>query len=304
VVQKLGLTYEVCAAQNPNLIYCATYGFRATGPYRDKPAYDDIIQAACSAAALQTVVAGEPRYLPTVVADKTTSMAVVQAILAALFHRERHGSGQSIEVPMFETLVSFIMVEHLYGESFAPPIGKTGYERLLNPHRRPYKTKDGYLAVLPYTDENWQAFFTLAGRHDLLQDSRFQTLESRLANIETLYGLLAEIVATRPSAEWQAMLDAANVPVMVVNTPEMLLDDPQLAASGFWQFVEHPTEGRLRLCDPPIRFSNTPSTIRQLPPLLGEHSVAVLTEAGYSHDEIAAMIAAGVTRLPDATLEP
>ena len=304
VVQKLGLTYEVCAAQNPNLIYCATYGFRAAGPYRDKPAYDDIIQAACSAAALQTVVAGEPRYLPTVVADKTTSMAVVQAILAALFHRERHGGGQSIEVPMFETLVSFIMVEHLYGESFVPPIGKTGYERLLNPHRRPYKTKDGYLAVLPYTDENWQAFFTLAGRDDLLQDSRFQTLASRLANIETLYGLLAEIVATRTSAEWQAMLDAANVPVMVVNTPERLLDDPQLAASGFWHFVEHPTEGRLRLCDPPIRFSNTPSTIRQLPPLLGEHSVAVLTEAGYSHDEIAAMIAAGVTKLPDAAPEP
>jgi crotonobetainyl-CoA:carnitine CoA-transferase CaiB-like acyl-CoA transferase len=301
VVQKLGLTYEVCAAVNPNLIYCATYGFRAAGPYRDKPAYDDIIQAACSAAALQTVIAGEPRYLPTIVADKTTSMAVVQAILAALFHRERHGGGQAIEVPMFETLVAFVMVEHLYGESFDPPIGKTGYARLLNPNRRPYKTQDGYLAILPYTDDNWQTFFTLAGRDDLLRDERFKTLESRLANIETLYGVLAEIIATRTSAEWQAALDAINVPVMVVNTPEMLLTDPQLTASGFWQFVEHPTEGRLRMCDPPIRFSQTPSTIRQLPPLLGEHSIAVLNEVGYSSDEIEAMIAAGVTQLPEVS---
>ncbi len=298
VAAKLGLTYEVLAAVNPNLIYCATYGFRKTGPYRDKPAYDDVIQAACGAADLQTVVAGEPRFLPTIFADKTTAMAVVQAILAGLFHRERHGGGQAIEVPMFETLVSFIMVEHLYGESFDPPIGTIGYERLLNPHRRPYKTRDGYLAVLPYTNENWKAFFSLAGRDDLLADERFQSLESRLAHIQELYGLLADIVATRTSAAWQEALEQANIPVMAVNTLDMLLENEQLAASGFWQYVDHPTEGRMRMCDQPITFSKTPCTIRQLQPRLGEHSVEVLQKAGYSQREIAAMLTAGVTRIP------
>jgi crotonobetainyl-CoA:carnitine CoA-transferase CaiB-like acyl-CoA transferase len=298
VVEKLRLTYEVFAAANPNLIYCATYGFRKAGPYRDKPAYDDIIQAACGTADLQTIVAGEPRYLPTIVADKTTSMAVVSAITAALFHRERHGGGQAIEVPMFETLVAYVMVEHLYGESFVPPLGSTGYERLLNPHRRPYATKDGYLAVLPYTDENWKAFFSLAGRDDLLADERFKTLESRLAHVEELYGLLAEIIATRTSAEWQADLDKANVPVMVVNTPEALLDDPQLAASDFWKFIDHPTEGRLRVSDQPVRFSRTPCAIRQPQPRLGEHSIEILLEAGYSQAEIDALLEAGVTRVP------
>lgn len=298
VVEKLQLTYDVFAAVNPTIIYCATYGFRKAGPYRDRPAYDDIIQAACGTADLQTVVAGEPRYLPTIVADKTSSMAVVQAILAGLFHRERHGVGQAIEVPMFETMVAFVMVEHLYGETFDPPVGKTGYERLLNPNRRPYKTRDGYLAVLPYTDDNWRAFFILAGREELLDDERFKTLASRLANIEALYGILAEIVATRTSAEWQSALDTINIPVMVVNTPEMLLNDPQLQASGFWQYMDHPTEGRLRLTDPPIGFSKTPSSIRRPPPLLGEHSVEVLQEVGYSQDEITALLASGVTRGP------
>lgn len=300
VVEKLGLQYDVFAAINPQLVYCATYGFRKAGPYANKPAYDDIIQAACGTTDLQKVVANEPRYLPTIVADKTTSMAVVQAILAGLFARERQGRGQAIEVPMFETLVSFVMVEHLYGEAFVPAIGKTGYERLLNKNRRPYKTKDGYLAVLPYTDDNWKAFFTLAGRQDLLEDSRFKTLGSRLANIEELYGILEEIVTTRTSAEWQEVLDEANIPVMVVNSPDDLLHNPQLTASDFWKYVDHPTEGRLRMTDQPLGFSHTPCTVRRLQPRLGEHSVEVLQEAGYSRSDIDALIAQGVTRVAPA----
>ena len=292
---RLGLEYEPFRAVNPRLVYCATYGFRARGPYGTKPAYDDVIQAAAGLASLQTPLVGEPRYMPTIVADKTSSLAVLSAVLSALFHRERTGEGQAIEVPMFETVVAYVMVEHLYGETFVPPIETAGYKRILNRWRRPFRTTDGYLAVVPYTDADWRAFFTLAGRADLEADPRFRTLESRLANIEALYEELAKIIAGRSSAEWLEALDRASVPAMVVNTLETLLVDPQLEATGFWKIVEHPTEGTLRVPDIPTTYSRTPAEIRRLPPRLGEHSREVLREAGFSEAEVDDLRASGVT---------
>ena len=292
---RLGLEYEPFRAVNPRLVYCATYGFRARGPYGTKPAYDDVIQAAAGLASLQTPLVGEPRYMPTIVADKTSSLAVLSAVLSALFHRERTGEGQAIEVPMFETVVAYVMVEHLYGETFVPPIETAGYKRILNRWRRPFRTTDGYLAVVPYTDADWRAFFTLAGRADLEADPRFRTLESRLANIEALYEELAKIIAGRSSAEWLEALDRASVPAMVVNTLETLLVDPQLEATGFWKIVEHPTEGTLRVPDIPTTYSRTPAEIRRLPPRLGEHSHEVLREAGFSEAEVDDLRASGVT---------
>ena len=294
---RLGLEYEPFRAVNPRLVYCATYGFRARGPYGTKPAYDDVIQAAAGLASLQTALVGEPRYMPTIVADKTSSLAVLSAVLSALFHRERTGEGQAIEVPMFETVVAYVMVEHLYGETFVPPIETAGYKRILNRWRRPFRTTDGYLAVVPYTDADWRAFFALAGRADLQADPRFRTLESRLANIEALYEELAKIIAGRSSAEWLEALDRASVAAMVVNTLETLLVDPQLEATGFWKIVEHPTEGTLRVPDIPTTYSRTPAEIRRLPPRLGEHSREVLREAGFSEAEVDDLRASGVTSL-------
>src|SRR5438128_1751664 len=284
-----------CRAVNPRLVYCATYGFCARGPYGDKPAYDDVIQAAAGLASLQAPLVGEPRYVPTIVADKTSSLAVLSAVLSALFHRERTGEGQAIEVPMFETVVAYVMVEHLYGETFVPPLETAGYKRILNRWRRPFRTRDGYLAVVPYTDADWRAFFAVAGRPDLLADPRFTTLESRLANIEVLYEELSKIVATRSSAEWLEALDRAGVPATIVNTLETLLTDPQLEATGFWQIVDHPSEGTLRLPAIPTTYSRTPGEIRRLPPRLGEHSLEVLREAGFGEAEIDAMLASGAT---------
>ena len=243
---------------------------------------------------------GEPRYLPTIVADKTSSMGVAHAVLAALYHKARTGEGQAVEVPMFETVVAWTMLEHLYGETFVPRLDTAGYKRVLNRWRRPFPTKDGYLAVLPYTDAHWRAFFTLTGRADLLADERYWTLGSRLEHIEPLYEELGRIVATRTSAEWLAVLDAAGVPAMVVNTLETLLSDPQLEATGFWKIVEHPTEGTLRMPDIPASFSRTPGEIRRLQPRLGEHSVQVLREAGLGEAEIQAMLASGATATPRA----
>src|ERR687898_743931 len=274
--KRLGMSYETFRASNPGIVYVGTYGFGAAGPYGAKPAYDDIIQAASGVAATQASLLGEPRYVPTIVADKTSSMTVLAAMLAALYHKARTGDGQEVEVPMFESMAAWVMVEHLYGETFVPPIDTVGYKRVLNRSRRPFKTKDGYLAILPYTDANWRDFFTIAGRQDLSDDPRFKTLGTRLRHIELLYEELATIAATRTSAQWLADLDAKNIPGMIVNSLESLLTDPHLEATGFWQIVEHPSEGRLRLPGVPAVYSKTPASIRRLPPRLGEHGVEIL----------------------------
>jgi crotonobetainyl-CoA:carnitine CoA-transferase CaiB-like acyl-CoA transferase len=294
--RRLGMSYEMFRAVNPGLLYVSTYGFRAAGPYGDKPAYDDIIQAASGIAAVQTALVGEPRYVPTIVADKTSSMTVLVAVLAGLHHKARTGEGQEIEVPMFESMVAWVMVEHLYGESHVPATETIGYKRILNRYRRLFKTKDGHLAILPYSDQNWRDFFALAGRTDLLEDPRYKTLGTRLRHIETLYAELGEIATTRTSAEWLAELDRRSIPAMVVNSLEALLHDPHLEATGFWQVLEHPTEGTLRLPGIPAAYSRTPASIRRLPPRLGEHSHEILREAGLSAAEIEAMLAAGATR--------
>jgi crotonobetainyl-CoA:carnitine CoA-transferase CaiB-like acyl-CoA transferase len=294
--RRLGMSYETFRAINPGIVYVGTYGFRAAGPYGDKPAYDDIIQAASGVASLQASLFGEPKYVPTIVADKTSSMTVLVAVLAALYHKARTGEGQEVEVPMLESMAAWVMVEHLYGETFVPPVESVGYKRVLNRYRRPFKTKDGYLAILPYTDQNWRDFFTIAGRQDLLDDPRFKTLGTRLRHIEILYEELGKIATTRTSAEWLAELDRRNIPGMVVNSLESLLRDPHLEATGFWQVLEHPTEGTMRLPGIPAAYSKTPAAIRRLPPRLGEHSVEILREAGLSASEIDALLASGATR--------
>jgi crotonobetainyl-CoA:carnitine CoA-transferase CaiB-like acyl-CoA transferase len=294
--RRLGMAYETFRALNPGLVYVGTYGFGAAGPYGDKPAYDDIIQAASGVAAAQGSIIGEPRYVPTIVADKTSSMTVLSAVLAALYHKARTGEGQEVEVPMFESMAAWVMVEHLYGETFEPPIDTIGYKRILNPYRRPFKTKDGFCAILPYTDQNWRDFFALAGRQDLLDDPRYKTLGTRLKNIETLYEELAKIAPTRTNAEWLTELDKRNIPAMSVNTLESLLSNPHLEAVGFWQHVQHPSEGAMRLPGIPVTYRATPGSIRRLPPRLGEHSGEILREAGLAAGEIDALFAAGAAR--------
>jgi crotonobetainyl-CoA:carnitine CoA-transferase CaiB-like acyl-CoA transferase len=300
VARKFAIDRERFTEAIPKLIFVAAYGFRGEGPLADNPAYDDIIQAASGLADLQSVASpgGEPRFVPTIIADKTTSFQVVSSILAALFHRERSGKGQAIEVPMFESLVDFIMVEHLAGAGFEPPVADMGYSRLLNKMRKPYATKDGHLAVLPYTDNNWQKLFEIANRQDLIDDPRFADLATRNQHSEEIYQILNDIIATRTTAEWQHDLARANIPVQKVNRKEDLLNDEQLLASGFWKFINHPTEGLLRMTDPPVRFTQTPSSIRTPPPQLGQHSREVLAEAGYREDEIENFLQKGITKCP------
>jgi crotonobetainyl-CoA:carnitine CoA-transferase CaiB-like acyl-CoA transferase len=299
VMTKLNLEYEDIKAVKPDIVYCGTYGYSKHGPYGQKGALDDSIQAASGIANLNELVLGEPRYLPTVVADKTTAITVVYAILAALFHRERTGIGQEIEVPMFETMVSFVMAEHLWGETFEPPLGKAGYTRLMSHHRKPYKTKDGYIAVLPYMNDHWKVFCERAGREDLIEDERFKDLSSRVTNIDETYSETGKILATKTTQEWLDLFSDTRVPVIVVNSLEDLFTDPHLEAVGFWTLFEHPSEGLLKLPGFPARFSETPASIRRHPPKLGEHSIEILKEAGLEEEAIQTMLDSGATLAAD-----
>ena len=295
VMTKLGLEYKDFRAVNENIIYCGTYGYGKDGPYGEKGALDDSIQSISGIAWLTQMVQGEPRYLPTIVADKTTALNVVYAVTAALYSREKTGNGQEIEVPMFESMVYYNMAEHLWGNTFEPPIGNAGYTRLMSHHRKPYKTKDGYIAILPYLDAHWQKFCELSGREDLLDDSRFTTLSDRVNNIDDTYDETGKTMATRTTQEWLDLFGTTSVPTNAVNTLDGLLDDPHLKEVGFWQELDHPTEGKLRMTRFPVTFSETPAENRRHQPVMGEHSVEILREAGLSDDDIDALIASKAT---------
>ncbi len=299
VMTKLRLEYEDIKSVNENIIYCGTYGYSKDGPYGEKGALDDSIQAASGIAALNELVLGEPRYLPTVVADKTTAITVVYSILAALFHRERTGVGQEIEVPMFETMVSFVMAEHIWGEVFEPKLGEAGYTRLMSHHRKPYKTKDGYIAVLPYMNNHWQTFCEKTEREDLIKDERFKDLSSRVKNIDDTYSETGKILATKTTQEWLDIFAETKVPVIVVNSLEDLFNDPHLEAVDFWQSFEHPTEGQLKMPGFPSKFSKTPASIRKHAPKLGEHSKEILAEAGIDEETINKMVDSKATLISD-----
>lgn len=294
-IAKLGLTYEEVRAVNESIIYCATFGFGQDGPYRHKPAYDDMIQGLSGFAALQGRAEGEPQYIKSVIADKTTGMAALYSILAALYHRERTGEGQAIDVPMFETMVAHLMVEHLYGMAFDPPLGPAVYPRTTSPYRKPYPTTDGYICILPYSDKHWMRFFELAGRPDLVHDKRIRDVSERTKHIDELYKLVSELTETRTTAEWLDTLDRADIPAVPMNTTEDLFHDPHLDAVGFFELAEHPTEGMIRHTAIPTTFSETPGEIARFSPRLGEHSVEILTEVGYDADEIEALLENMVT---------
>ena len=267
-LRKLGLDYESLRAGHPRLIYCGAYGYAESGPYGGQPAFDDIIQARSGLAQFQGANAGGPQYVNTIMADKVAGLTVTYAISMALYERERSGQGQAIEIPMFETMVSFLAPEQMAGQTFVPSHGPAGYPRVMTPHRKPYRTRDGHIALLPYTTAQWMRFFTLADRPDLAADPRYADLASRSANIVELYATLAEIVSQRTTAQWLALLADADIPHSEVPRYEDVLNDPHLRETGMVFEYEHPTEGRLRAVGIPTRFSRTPGNIRAWPQAL------------------------------------
>ncbi len=289
---RLRLSYAEVAAINPSIIYAGVFGFGQDGPYAAKPAYDDLIQGAVGLPTLTVLAGGDlPRYVPITIADRIVGLNAVNAVTAALYARERTGEGQSIEIPMFETMASFVLSDHMAGLTFDPPIGPSGYPRLLAHDRKPYATKDGYICALVYTDKQWKSFFKMVGRpNEFYSNPRYADIGMRTRHIDELYQLVARTLATRTTAEWVAALEAADIPVMPLNTIDSLMEDPHLAAVGFFQFLTHPTEGAICSTAVPSKWSKTQPGITRHAPGLGEHSVEVLREAGFSDEAINMML--------------
>lgn len=292
-IARLGLDYSALQAANPRIVYANLYGFGRSGPYRDYPAYDDIVQAASGLVHLQASLShGEPTYLGTVVADKVAGLTGAYAIIAALFARERSGEGQEIEVPMFETLVSFTMVEHLCGSLFSPPQGPPEYPRVTSAARRPYRTRDGYIGVMIYNDKHWRSFFRAIGDPAWSQHAMFASMRSRTENIGTVLAHLADVIAERSTDEWLTLFRDFEIPAMAIASPADLLHDRHLVETGFWE--ERETEaGNLRFPGIPTSFSATPGAIGDPGPVLGVDSRAILAEAGLDEREINALIETG-----------
>jgi crotonobetainyl-CoA:carnitine CoA-transferase CaiB-like acyl-CoA transferase len=298
---RLNLGYEAVAQLNPRLIYAGVFGFGQDGPYAAKPAYDDLIQGATGLPALMAQTGdGVPRYVPNALVDRIVGLAAVGAICASLVHRDRTGSGQRLDIPMFETMAGFVMGDHMGGLTYEPPLDDGGYPRHLARDRRPYKTSDGYVSVIVYNDKQWESFFKATGRDDLRTDPRFATFSGRAANIDFVYGELARILKTRSSAEWMALLNKADVPVMPMHDLKGILQDEHLVATGFFPVVEHPSEGPIRSMKVSASWSESEAEPVRLAPRLNEHGEEILREAGFSEEEIAAMIRDGVTRAVSA----
>jgi crotonobetainyl-CoA:carnitine CoA-transferase CaiB-like acyl-CoA transferase len=294
--ERLGIGYEALSAINPRLVYCATYGYGARGRNARRAAYDDVIQAGCGLAELRGKIDGIPAYAPTILADKTTALFGVIGIMGALMERMQTGKGKQIEVAMLETMAYFISIEHLAGRTFDPPTGATGYVRLLSANRRPHRTKDGFLAVMPHNEKQWKKFFTLVGRHDILVDPRFAEPEARARNTDALYEEVGRILPTKTSAEWADIFTRNDVPYGPVLSLDDLIEDGHMQDVGFWHQFDHPTEGRVRVPAFPVRDGGPDgdATPVGIAPTLGQHSEEVLAQLGYPAEKIAALLREGV----------
>lgn len=272
-IARLGFDYTAVSAIRPDIVYTNCYGFSRRGPYADKPAYDDTIQAECGIPHVQQLMNGEPGFVATIMADKVAGLTALYATTMALFHRARTGEGQEVEVGMFETMASFMLVEHAGGKLFDPPIGPAHYPRAANKHRRPYKTSDGYIAALIYNDRHWNAFIEAVKPDWVTPD--MATLAQRAGQIEYIYQRLGETFLTRTTGEWLDLLGALNVPAAPLRTTDELFDDPHLEAVGFFEEVETP-QGKIRFPGVPTWFSKTPGKVAGATPQLGRDTDEVL----------------------------
>lgn len=277
-IEKLGFGYEATRTLNPGLIYCVATGFGQDGPDKDKPAFDDIIQASCGFVGVSSLGKAAPEYSPNLIADKTVGLYMANAVMAALVYRGQHGKGQYVEVPMLETMASFVLSEHMAGLAFPGSKEPAGYKRIVDGGRRPYRTKDGWIGVLPYTERHWRAFFNAVDRDELISEFDIADRHKRNERIQEIYAALASITPLRTTEEWVGVCSSLDIPVTPIYSLDDLLEHPHLKAVGFFEESEHPTVGNIRQVRPVIRFSETPLSLYRHAPELGEHTDEILEQ--------------------------
>ncbi len=285
-LQRLGFDGESIRQKYPRIIYCLANGYGETGPYADRAAYDDAIQAISGFAGLSARISGTPAYAPSVVVDKVCGLFIVQAVMAALIHRGNTGQGQSINVPMFETMAAFTLVEHFRGAALIPPQGEMGYTRLLNANRRPFQAADGWVAILPYTDANWRAFFTEIGRPELIEDEKFATHDLRTEHSEEIYGIVAEHAPQKTRQAWMDFCDEHSIPCNPVLDITDLETDPHMQSVGLFQTTTHPVEGPYRTVRDPVSYDGMSTSLKRHAPVPGEHTSEVMRELGWTDEQI------------------
>jgi len=286
-LKRLGLTGDDFLAANPEIIFCQAIGFPGDSERADDPAYDDIIQSECGLADAYQRVTGLPQLCPTILADKVCGLVIANSIMTALLHKQKTGQGQKIEIPMIDVMKAFMMVEHGANGVTDPDAGDAGYMRILNSERGPQKTSDGWIMILPYGPEAYDAIFQAGGRNDLVGDPRTRG-RGLMTNAEYLYAQLRPIIATRTTAEWLTFCRQNKIPVGAVEGLNDIVRDYPVA--------DHPVVGSYRLVPPPVRFSVTPAQIRQPAPMPGEHTEELLLEAGLDEPSLASMEKRGIIR--------
>jgi crotonobetainyl-CoA:carnitine CoA-transferase CaiB-like acyl-CoA transferase len=296
---RLHLSYEDVRKVNPRIIYAGCFGYSQRGPYAAKAAYDDLIQGASGLPwLLKQQGAAEPRYAPMIVADRSVGQQVASAVSAALYHREKSGKGQRVDVPMFEHLLQIVLGDHLGGYTFEPQHGEPGYARILAPDRRPYQTRDGYVCALIYNDKQWKAFLDIIAKPEIFSLPEFATQEARSKNYRRAYTMVAEEMRKRSTAAWVEALERADIPVQRMNSIDDIVADPHLAAIGYFALREHPSEGRIRVLAVPSEWSESQPEYRRHAPRLGEHTREILREAGLSEERIGLLLDSGAAKEP------
>ena len=290
---RAGLDWDTLRALNPNLIYCGIVAFGEGGRYYNQPAYDPIVQSLSGIAGTFERAHGKPIFVPMVMSDHVTGLIAAQCIGFALYRREKTGVGETIEVPMLENMASFVMSEHMGGQTFIPAAGPTGDNRLVSPDYRPQPTKDGYITISPNTDAQAFAFFDAIGRPELKTDSRFNSPASRTAHAHDYFQVRAKGLAQRTTDEWIKLFAELDIPAARYNTIDDLFDDPHLDDVNFFTEVDHPSEGRIRMTKVPNTFGGGGRDDRRTAPLKGQHTNEVLTEIGYTKTEIEDMLSEG-----------
>ena len=280
-VAKLGFDYQAVRAIKADIVYVEAVGYAPEGPYAGRQAFDDLIQAASGATGLAALVDPDAplQFIPSVIADKTCGLFTTIAALAALRHKERTGEGQYVVVPMLETFTGFIMAEHLYGETFVPPVGHIGFTGAISPYRKPLRSSDGWIMVMPADPRQAARYLDLGGIPGAYESERFVSAEGAAGKVRVYNEMVAEAAATRTTAEWLELGLEHSIPLMIAHQTPDILDDPQLKETLF-EIRALDGEGTYRAMKPGIRFSKTPATIRRDPPELGRDTEEVLAELG------------------------